>query len=384
MMANCASILYLFALVSLTRGGVTLPDVQNFAGARIFHPAFPNLITQSVSIEEANNMEVVRKMFSSSDIVPDFSGLPWKILPSLGISDKQDLWSKSQILDAYEKNRHQGHLVWWDLTSVVLLNTEDGKQITTRILTVLADLNPTSSMFIDLIYDHNQFIYRAHKLDKPEKGCILLNHWSQRAVLLTDYDLERGAKGYEVRSQSGSVSFMSWPPLSWVLSSFVIILKLPTTVFYCVTHSFPISFFSIRLEFEMTEKASRWQAVRVSDNIASGEVFSSLPGVMTKAPWELIFLLLLSKEQHADTLQALFDTGLCPRQGLIAYIRLLEQVQQRAESWEGVPNHRKITEFEIFLWRTSFVFYFKLLKHDLNPLTTSLGPVILGVPMLCL
>ena len=104
-----------------------------------------------------------------------------------------------------------------------------------------------------------------------------------------------------------------------------------------------------RLEFELTEKASRWQPVRVSDNIASGEVFSTLPGVMTKAPWELIFLLLLSKEQHSETLQALFDTGLCPRQGLIAYIRLLEQVQQRAESWEGVPSHRKITEFEIFL-----------------------------------
>ena len=115
-----------------------------------------------------------------------------------------------------------------------------------------------------------------------------------------------------------------------------------------VFFSFPL-FFSLRLEFELTEKASRWQPVRVSDNIASGEVFSSLPGMMTKAPWELIFLLLLSKEQHSDTLQALFDTGLCPRQGLIAYIRLLEQVQQRAESWEGVPTHRKITEFEIFL-----------------------------------
>lgn len=59
-----------------------------------------------------------------------------------------------------------------------------------------------------------QYLNRAHKLDKPEKGCILLNHWSQRAVLLTDYDLERGAKGYEMRSQSGSVSFMSWPPLA--------------------------------------------------------------------------------------------------------------------------------------------------------------------------
>ena len=55
---------------------------------------------------------------------------------------------------------------------------------------------------------------RAHKLDKPEKGCILLNHWSQRAILLTDYDVERGAKGYEIRSQSGAVDFLSWPPLS--------------------------------------------------------------------------------------------------------------------------------------------------------------------------
>ena len=99
----------------------------------------------------------------------------------------------------------------------------------------------------------------------------------------------------------------------------------------------------------MTEKSSRWQAVRVSDNIASGEVFATLPSVMTKAPWELIFLLLLSPDEHAETLQALFDTGLCPRQGLIAYIRLLDQVQQREESWEGVPAHRKIMEYEIFL-----------------------------------
>lgn len=55
---------------------------------------------------------------------------------------------------------------------------------------------------------------RAHKIDKPEKGCILLNHWSQRAILLTDYDVGRGAKGYEIRSQSGAVDFLNWPPLS--------------------------------------------------------------------------------------------------------------------------------------------------------------------------
>jgi hypothetical protein len=96
----------------VTHGGVTLPTLKSFTGARIFHPAFPNFVTQSVNQIDADNFETVRKLFSSSNISPDLSGLPWKVLPSLGISDKQDLWSKSQILDAYEKIRHQGHLVW--------------------------------------------------------------------------------------------------------------------------------------------------------------------------------------------------------------------------------------------------------------------------------
>jgi hypothetical protein len=96
----------------LTHGGVKLPTVKSFSGARIFHPAFPNFVTQSVDQNDADNFETVRKLFSSSNILPDLSGLPWKVLPSLGISDKQDLWSKSQILEAYEKTRHQGHLVW--------------------------------------------------------------------------------------------------------------------------------------------------------------------------------------------------------------------------------------------------------------------------------
>ena len=111
-MQNIAGLLSLLSFATLSSGAVTLPDVKNFAGARIFHPAFPNLLTQSISQEDANNLEVVKKLFSSSDILPDFNGLPWKILPALGISDQQDLWSKSQILEAYEKNRHQGHLVW--------------------------------------------------------------------------------------------------------------------------------------------------------------------------------------------------------------------------------------------------------------------------------
>jgi hypothetical protein len=55
----------------------------------------------------------------------------------------------------------------------------------------------------------------------------------------------------------------------------------------------------------------------VSDNIANGEVFTALPDVMVKSAWELIFLLLISPEQNEDIYQALFDTGLCPRQGNI-------------------------------------------------------------------
>ena len=59
--------------------------------------------------------------------------------------------------------------------------------------------------------------------------------------------------------------------------------------------------------------------MRVSDNIANGEVFTALPDVMVKSAWELIFLLLISPEKNEDIYQALFDTGLCPRQGKILY-----------------------------------------------------------------
>ena len=105
-------VLCLLTLAQVAHGAVTLPDVKNFAGARIFHPAFPHQVTEGISTDDALKFGDVRAILSSCDFSPDYSGLPWKVLPSLGISDKQDLWSKSQILDAYEKNRHQGHLVW--------------------------------------------------------------------------------------------------------------------------------------------------------------------------------------------------------------------------------------------------------------------------------
>jgi hypothetical protein len=52
----------------------------------------------------------------------------------------------------------------------------------------------------------------------------------------------RGARGYEVRSGSGSTEFVNWPPLA--------------------------------LEIELADH--KWQAVRVSDNIADGSVLQLL------------------------------------------------------------------------------------------------------------
>ena len=107
------SILFYISLsIQLINGATQLPDVKNFAGARIFHPAFPNLLTHSVDQSDVDDLETVRRLLSSSNTLPDYSGLPWKVLPSLGISDGQNLWSKSQIFAAYEKTRHLGHVVW--------------------------------------------------------------------------------------------------------------------------------------------------------------------------------------------------------------------------------------------------------------------------------
>ena len=61
----------------------------------------------------------------------------------------------------------------------------------------------------------------------------------------------------------------------------------------------------------------------VSDNILSGEVLNLLPPSMPKAVWELIFLLTLSFKEDKLAFEALIDIGLAPRQGLIAYLRLI-------------------------------------------------------------
>lgn len=160
---------------------------------------------------------------------------------------------------------------------------------------------------------------RAHLLDKPRRGCLLLNHWKQQVYFLTDYDVERGAKGFELCHETvlgtSSPELVSWPPLA--------------------------------LEIEIGE--GKWQPVSASENIISGNVIRLLPREFSKGTWELLFLLLVSPDEDAEVFQALMDTGLSPRQGLFAYLRLLNKIMERTEANEGTPIYRQIIEKEIRL-----------------------------------
>ena len=240
---------------------------KNPNGLRLFHPAFPNNLNTPLSAEDANEIIRLRSLLGSSQPnKDDLNPLPWLPLPSIGLSSTQsekELWSRSEVNEAFDKYKHTGFLIW------------------------------------------------AYKVSKLEKGIVLLNHWKQRAIYLTEYDPESGAKGYEMKSFGNSpIKYINWSPLA--------------------------------LEMELDQ--GKWQPVAVSSNIATGEIFSYLPEEMPKAPWEIIFLCLISESADPDAYQAVFDTGLSPRQGLIAYLRLLEAVQLRLEQFEGVPSYRKIYE----------------------------------------
>ena len=240
---------------------------KNPYGLRLFHPAFPNNLNTPLSAEDANEIIRLRSLLGSNQPnKDDLNPLPWLPLPSIGLSSTQsekELWSRSEVNEAFDKYKHTGFLIW------------------------------------------------AYKVSKLEKGIVLLNHWKQRAIYLTEYDPESGAKGYEMKSFGNApIKYINWSPLA--------------------------------LEMELDQ--GKWQPVAVSSNIATGEIFSYLPEEMPKAPWEIIFLCLISESADPDAYQAVFDTGLSPRQGLIAYLRLLEAVQLRLEQFEGVPSYRKIYE----------------------------------------
>jgi len=84
---------------------------------RVFHPAFPTFLTRPVPAEEVKQLSNVRdamRQAAGENPSADFSCLPWKVFPALGISDRSgNVWSKSQIEEAYEKNKHNGFFVWY-------------------------------------------------------------------------------------------------------------------------------------------------------------------------------------------------------------------------------------------------------------------------------
>lgn len=240
---------------------------KNPHGLRLFHPAFPSNINKPLSSSDADEIIRLRSLLGSNQPnKDDLNPLPWLSLPTIGLSSTQsekELWSRSEVEDAYERYKHTGFLIW------------------------------------------------AYKVNKLDKNIVLLNHWKQMAVYITEYDPDVGAKGYEMKCLGNSpIKYINWAPLA--------------------------------LEMELDQ--GKWQPVAVSSNIASGEVFSYLPEEMPKAPWEIIFLCLISASSDPDAYQAIFDTGLSPRQGFISYLRLLEAVQLRLEQFEGVPSYLKISE----------------------------------------
>ena len=243
-------------------------DGENFL--RLFHPAFPMKILEPLSIKAAEEFLNVKRSVSmeGSDMEDVLkSGLPWEVLPKLGINDFEGVWSKNQTEAAYEKYRHTGNVVW------------------------------------------------AAKTPAVHPNCVLLNHWRQEAIFITEYSPTKGAKGITLVPGSGTVGLEHvWPPAA--------------------------------LEIELKEK--KWQPVVVSENISNGQILSYLTPDMKKGPWELIFLLL-TPSSDTKTLESLLDTGLSPRQGFIAYLRLLEGAMRRTETFDEIPDYRKIKEQHLFL-----------------------------------
>lgn len=164
---------------------------------------------------------------------------------------------------------------------------------------------------------HNGFLLWAHKIKNAKQGCFLLNHFSQQVIHLTDYSLEKGGLGKEIilGMNVSSSSSVIWPPFT--------------------------------LELEITKKL--WQPVEVCESISSGEIFKYFPNQMSTAPWEIIFLLLLPANigDEDEIYQTLFDTGLSPKQGFIAYLRLLNLMVQRTTVFADVPSYRKVFETDV-------------------------------------
>lgn len=254
---------------------------MNPSGVRVFHPAHPLKLLDPLDEDQLSALVRVKQLMGVSDSTEESKEaseplskskrLPWFSFPKIGVPDSSNFLSRLEIDELYEKHRHEGQIVW------------------------------------------------AYYLDRPRKGCLLVNHWKQKVMYLTEYDVERGAKGYELNhilKHQTEGSPVVWPPFA--------------------------------LEFELTDHL--WEPVMVSNNLLTSEILDLLPPKLgPKAYWELIFLLLVKPDAEAEVMQALLDTGLSPNKGLIAYLRLLNKVVERTSTYDNVPEYRQIVEEEIIL-----------------------------------
>jgi hypothetical protein len=145
-------------------------------------------------------------------------------------------------------------------------------------------------------------------LDRPEPGCLLINHWKKKVIYLAEYHPESGAKGWEISHLEQKGITHIWPPLT--------------------------------LEYEIVDK--QWEPVAVSNTLLSPRIIELLPKEMTHALWEIIFLLLISKEREPNITESLFDTGLHPERGLIAYLKIIGRLLERIDTLSSIPESRQI------------------------------------------
>ena len=207
--------------------------------------------------------------------------------------------------------------------------TEGGDSLAGKLVQgMLQNLKETTKTEPGVPSIDSSMVVWAEKADKLHTGVVLLNHWAQRAVLITSYDPEKGAKGYELNSLT---------------------MAAPGEVLPAARNQFTYTWPPLALEMELVDQ--KWQLAEVSTNIADQSIFKFIPEEVKQAPtvaWELIFLLLLNSEDTADqqVIQALLDTGICPRKGLISYMRLFKRVSDRAEVINDAPSYRRISSNE--------------------------------------
>ena len=90
------------------------PEFNNY---KVFHPVFPLSIRSSISCEEIQRLFKIKNALSNNEerdvaaaaLAPR---LPWKILPQIGVVEGQNIFSRGQIDEEFNANRHHGMILW--------------------------------------------------------------------------------------------------------------------------------------------------------------------------------------------------------------------------------------------------------------------------------